>query len=340
MLQVENKSPFAVAISVLPNRDAVDTLYVVVKGTFLIAPTLAVAEVQAPVVVEDQYWSDPATSSIKYASDLHLGKPGTDVVLVGSAWAPERKPVTEAGVLVRVADRQRIAKVVGDRVWEGGRASKPKPFESIPLVFERAFGGSHRVAENGRLFAEERNPVGVGFVGKRSHSEMSGLPVPNLEDLRSPIRSLGDASPPACFGFVAPSWLPRRQYAGTYDESWRRQRAPYLPQDFDPRFFNAAAPELTFDRHLVGHEPVRVAGGTPGAPLTFELPMCQFDLEVMLAGKAETSVFRLETVLIEPDANRLCLTWRAELFCDKRALNIQVVRLGLSKLALDKSSTS
>jgi hypothetical protein len=336
MLQVENKSPFAVAISVLPNCAGVDTLYVNIKGTFSLVPALAVAETQSPVVLADEHWGDPAISSLKYASELHLGKPGTDVVLVGQAWAPARRPVSEGGVMVRVSDRQKVIRVTGDRVWQGRNPSKPKPFESIPLVFERAYGGTHVRAGNQSVLSEERNPVGVGFVGKRSRDEMAGLPVPNLEELRSPIQSLGDVAPPACFGFVAPAWLPRRQYAGTYDKAWQSKRAPYLPQDFDPRFFHAAAPELTFTHPLVGGEPVYVAGATPDAPVTFHLPRCRFDARVALGGGNETLTPKLETVLIEPDDNRVCLTWRAELSCDKKVLGIKTVRVSVVELAIEK----
>ena len=38
MLQLNNQSRFAPLVQVLPDRDAVDTLYVVVRGTFTLAP--------------------------------------------------------------------------------------------------------------------------------------------------------------------------------------------------------------------------------------------------------------------------------------------------------------
>ena len=69
---------------------------------------------------------------------------------------------------------------------------------------------------------------------------MEGLPVPNLEDPAAPLEQIGQTPPPACLAPIAPSWLPRRLFAGTYDERWQRTRAPYLPDDFDPRFFASA----------------------------------------------------------------------------------------------------
>jgi hypothetical protein len=334
MLQFENKSPFAVAMSLLPNRDGIDTLFIVVKATFDLVPRLAVAEKQVPVVMADEYWGDPAQSSVKYGAELHLGKPGTDVVLVGQAWAPQKRAVAEGGVMLRVADRKKTIVVVGDRVWRGSSPSTPTPFVSIPLVYERAYGGSQLVGD--RLYCEERNPVGVGFVGKRSKSDLAGQPVPNLEDLNKRISSLGDVVPPACLGFIAPSWQSRRQYAGTYDETWQKKRAPYLPKDFDLRYFHAAAQEFVFPQPLVGGESVTVAGAAPEGPMAFELPKCRLDLQITLAGKKQTpSPPSLETVLIEPDDNRVCLSWRSQLACDKQPLKVEKVHVNVAELNLN-----
>ena len=49
-----------------------------------------------------------------------------------------------------------------------------------------------------RILAEERNPVGVGFAGKRGAEELAGHPVPNLEDPTTPLEQLGQLSKPAC----------------------------------------------------------------------------------------------------------------------------------------------
>ena len=337
MLQFENKSPFAVAMSILPNRDGIDTLFVVVKATFNLVPSLAVAEKQVPVAMADEHWGDPAKTSVKYGSELHLGKPGTDIILVGQAWAPQQRPVTETGAMLRVADRKKTIVAVGDRVWRGNSPSSPKPFVSMPLVFERAYGGSHQVGD--RLYCEEQNPVGVGFVGKRSKSDLAGQPVPNLEDLHKRIGSLGDVVPPVCFGFVAPSWQSRRQYAGTYDETWQKTRAPYLPKDFDLRYFHAATRDFVFPQPLVGGEPIAVAGVAPEGPLRFELPKCRLDLQVTLAGKKVTpSPPSLETVVIEPDENRVCLSWRSQLACDKQPLKVEKVHVDVAELTISQKA--
>jgi hypothetical protein len=323
MLQLENQTPFKAAIAVLPDRAGIDTVYVTVKATVTLRPRLALADEQVPVTVADEYYGDPAASSLRAASEFHLSKPGTDVVLLGSAHAPHGRPVARSLVAIAVADRQKRIQVTGDRVWKSGRPSDAQPFASMPLVWERAFGGVHRSGDS--IAAEERNPVGRGFAGGRSAAEMEGLPLPNLEDPAEPIEHVGQASAPACLAPLAPSWLPRRAFAGTYDERWQRTRAPYLPDDFDPRFFQCAVPELAFDRYLQPGEPIQVAGVLPDGPIQFAIPDARLRVAVSIGGSLHQPAVNLETVSIEPDDNRACFTWRAALPCDRQALKVRQI---------------
>lgn len=324
MLQIDNHTPFYAVLSVLPNRDAIDTLYVILKATLVLRPKLALAPAQLPVTLADEYYGDPTESSLKAISDFHIGKPGTDVLLIGRAWAPPGHAVREAFVHVMVGERQKSIRVLGDRVWQSdGSPSVPEPFEAMPLVWERAFGGVHVLED--RMLAEERNPIGVGFAGKRSAEELTGHPVPNLEKPGEPLERQGQSLTPACFAPTAPHWLPRRAFAGTYDEDWQRKRAPYLPADFDPRFLQCAAPELTFDRYLLGGEPVEVTGASPEGPIAFPIPAANLRVEVKVAGSVEHPPVNLETILLEPDENRVALTWRAALPCDRKVLRVEKV---------------
>lgn len=324
MLQIDNQTPFYAVLSVLPNRDAIDTLYVILKATLVLRPKLALAPAQLPVTLADEYYGDPTDSSLRASSEIHVGKPGTDVLLIGRAWGPQGHAVREGFVRILAAERQKAIRVVGDRVWQSdGRPSAPEPFEAMPLVWERAFGGVHPLED--RTLAEERNPIGVGFAGQRSAEELAGQPVPNLESPGEPLERQGQQPTPACFAASAPHWLPRRAFAGTYDEVWQRKRAPYLPADFDPRFLQCAAPELAFDRYLCGGEPIEVHGASPEGPIAFPLPAANLRVEVRVDGSVEHPPVNLETVLLEPDDNRVALTWRASLPCDRRVLKVEKV---------------
>jgi len=323
VLQLENQTPFTTAFAVLPDATGIDTLYVVIKATVTLRPSLSLAKPQVPPVLADEYHGDPATSSLKAATEMHIGKRGTDVLLVGSAWAHDSRPMPRSQVLLSVAERRKTLLVTGDRVWRSGRPSDPEPFVSIPLRWERAFGGWHRKGDH--VEAEGRNPVGCGFAGGRSAQEMEGQPVPNVEDPAAPLQQLGETPAPACLAPIAASWLPRRQFAGTYDAAWQRSRAPYLPDDFDLRFFQCAAPEFMFDRYLREGEPVQLAGLSPEGPIQFTVPDGRLAVSVTIAGSEQQPTANLETLLIEPDQNRACFTWRAAQPCDRRALKVEKI---------------
>ena len=324
MLQIDNQTPFYAVLSVLPDRLGVDTLHVILKATLVLRPKLTLAPVQLPVTLADEYYGDPTDSSLKGVSEIHIGKPGTDVLLIGRAWGPGGQPVSETLVRVLAAQRQKSIRVVGDRVWQSdGTPTAPEPFEAMPLVWERAFGGAHQLED--RMLAEEHNPIGVGFAGRRSAKELTGHPVPNLESPGEPLERQGQSCTPVCFAPTAPHWLPRRAFAGTYDEAWERRRAPYLPLDFDPRFLQCAAPELAFDRYLRGGEPIEVHGASPEGAIAFPIPAANLHVAVKVAGSLEHPLVNLETVLLEPDENRVSLTWRAALPCDRKVLKVEKV---------------
>lgn len=335
MLQVTNRTPFEVGLLLLPDERGADSLIVVIKATFDIdAPQLRVADRQRSLVYSDEHWGDPSESSLKYANEAHLPKPGTDVVLVGSAHAPSDRPIPACHVSVVVGSLRKSIAVFGDRTWVRGaarpRPSAPMPFTELPLTYERAFGGT--VLDGDKVWSEPRNPVGRGLRGGRSQRDMLGVALPNLEDPGAQIRDVDDAPAPCCGGFVAPSWLPRRAFAGTYDATWSRERAPFLPEDFQWRFFSVASPGLWAERGLVGGEPVELHNISPDGERKFSLPRCEFIVVAHEARRVWDVPTALETVLLEPSMGSLSMTWRGLLRCDKRALKISRVCIDLRSL--------
>ena len=141
------------------------------------------------------------------------------------------------------------------------------------------------------------------------------MPLPNLEDPKHLISSYTDKPPPAGFGFISPNWEPRAQYAGTYDETWQKERMPLLPLDFDRRFFNAASPGLVAPGYLRGDEPVMITNASPNGRLTFNLPgIPPPRVKVALRGNKEHVLqTNLDTVIINTDENKVFLLWRSHL---------------------------
>src|SRR4051794_17261622 len=149
-----------------------------------------------------------------HETDLVWGKPGTDVLVTGSAHAPEGRPVSQLPVAFALGPVLRQAVILGDRVWERGvvghRQGSPQPFTAMPLLWERAFGGSDMAGHPPAW--EPRNPVGCGFV--RLGRPPLTMSLPNIEDLRARIASPWDRPAPVGFGPIGRHWQPRAAYAG------------------------------------------------------------------------------------------------------------------------------
>ena len=96
----------------------------------------------------------------------------------------------------------------------------------------------------------------------------------------------------------------------------------------------SAVPELAFDHYLIGGEPFHIDGVHPQGSIAFSLPATPMDIAVTVAGSLELLSANLETVLIAPDANLLCLTWRATLAVDRKALKVEEVTLNLKQRAV------
>lgn len=330
MLQLHNSTRFSANMMLFPNEAAIDTLYVVVKATFNVGKDFTLADEQTPSTAADVYWTEAGKSSIKYASDMHIGKPATDIVMLGHACVPDHKEATQLDVNLSVGQVNKTVHVFGDRQWKDGKMTHPAPFKTMAMVYEKAYGGVHMA--NGQLVrSETRNPVGRGFAGSRKAEEMNGVPLPNLEDPRQLIRDHGDQPAPACFGFCAPNWQPRVDFAGTYDDAWQKTRAPYLPVDFDKRFLNMAHPDLVYPGYLQGGEPVTITHMHPDGVLKFDLPRVNLIARIRVADRVEQPEFLLETLILEPNLRKLSMVWRAAMPCDKQALKVSEVRIGLSR---------
>jgi len=334
MLDLVNKTPFAVAMLPSLDKDGAEYLVVVAKATFAVRRDGAtrVADEQVPVALADVPYGDPITSSLRYASDGALRKPGVDVVLAGSAFGPT-SGVSQLDVELRVGPARKTVRVFGPRVWSRAadrsfRPSRAGRILGAALRWENALGGADTSdADPARHAFAETNPVGRGFVAAGSTLDLEGQLVPELEDPSAPIRTAGEGVAPAGFGFVAPSWAPRRFWAGTYDDAWREERAPLLPLDFDDRHFAAASAGLTL-AGLSGGEPISASHVRPGGG-SFESSVPRRAMEVVVtAGAASTTTrARLDTLVIETELDRLVLTFRATVPLRRKLLDIDRVKV-------------
>jgi hypothetical protein len=315
-MELINHSPYTTGIVVDTDRDGADTLVLMVKATFDITPdgNVQLSEEQREIEWGDRYAGKPGTSSVLYESDATWGRMGTDVALIGYGY-PRRSGDRQVDVELRVGPLAKSARVFGDRHWEatlgGPRMSPAEPFEKVPLVWERSFGGVDQTpVDPNQHGMETRNPVGRGFLAKQSQVKLDGMRLPNIEDPRHLISTPADRPPPVGFGFVAKSWMPRVAYAGTYDDQWQKTRAPLLPTDYNPRFTVAASEGLWAENGLQGGEPVELVQLTPHGRLRFILPKVDVRGSYLALVPPTDLDMRLVVVFIDAVRMNLVLLWQ------------------------------
>src|SRR5256886_11383596 len=134
MLQLTNGTPFPGTIYLIRDAEGIDSLFTVVKGTLTFGERLSLAEQQVPVALVDAYHGEPGKSSIKLPSDVSLMKPGTDVLLLGSAHAPGGQATTQMEVSLAAGPVRQTVRVFGGRGWGRGGAgaavARPAPLDT------------------------------------------------------------------------------------------------------------------------------------------------------------------------------------------------------------------
>lgn len=322
MMHLINQTDFqALALPAICHHDD-HHIVVIVKGTFDIRNTennTNVAVHQTEIHLADVYWGTPGEFSLKYESDAALSKPGTDVALIAKARSVTGL-VKQLDVDLSVGTLHKVIRVFGDRFWEksttGWKMTSPEPFETMPLVYEFAYGGKDPWQEADEPpDTDQRNPVGKGYAGKKAHKVTDRIPLPNLELPDQLISDIRQRPEPAGFGFVARNWRPRNLLLGTYDKSWEEQRNPLLPADFDPDSYAAASSGLRADHYLTGGEEVVINNVSTQGKINFNLPERRLKVVSYIDEKRVEHEVVMDTVVIEPHQNRVVLTWRVAIAC-------------------------
>jgi hypothetical protein len=220
-------------------------------------------------------------------------------------------------VLLRIGPVRKVVRVHGERRWKRAlvrkAATDPLPFERVPLLWENAWGGTDVTPDDEKHHGQEpRNPVGRGYRAKGSKLPWEDELCPSLEDPAEPLGGPGRSGVPAGFGPIGRGWLPRRQYAGTYDEKWVAERMPLLPDDFDERFHQAAPPDQIAPGYLRGGEPVDLVGCTSEGRVTFALPVLRPRFETRLRARVDGGPMVLDTVSLDADARRVALLFKGQ----------------------------
>ena len=225
-----------------------ELLVVVIKGTFVLpkpGEAVRLHDEQQPLIMADTFTGEPGFSAPVHEVDFAPRKPACDVLLVGSAHAPAGQQVTRMRAGLRVGSMEKVFEVVGDRVWRAGlggtSASAPEHFTRLPISYDPAFGGADRYGEDeAEHDAYLLNPVGCGWHKHLKSDWLDCTQLPNTEEPGKPITAPSEAYRPMALGPLGRGWPQRARHAGTYNDAWLADVFPFLPKDFNERYYQAA----------------------------------------------------------------------------------------------------
>jgi len=341
-MKITNTSPFVAGWTVGFRPDGREIAVIAVKGTFDLEtpngatePTIAVK--QEPLIESDVFGPDPAYDAPVYENDFGHFKPECDVLLNAQAYAPQGRPSTRVNVAVIVGDCRKVISVVGERRWyKASRTfgiTSATPFVRQPISYDLAFGGTDvHPAEPTRIETFVKNPVGTGYC--RFSQNLDGMPLPTTEEPGTVVSDPEGDYRPMAFGPIGRNWEPRFRYAGTYDQRWQTEKLPYLPDDFDYHYFQAAPQDQRIP-YPHGGEPIVLANLTPGGRLESSIPRESVWITVLRSRDRSLEVqAQMDTLLIEPDKGHLSVTWRVNCPLDRDPFEIReiVVERGVDRI--------
>jgi hypothetical protein len=272
---------------------------------------------QVPPVMADEATGAPGFSAVRWETDFAHRKRRCDVILNGAAHAPGGVPAPRVRVGLRVGTWTKSFDVVGHREWRSvgvaWAATEPVPFRRLDFGYDTAFGGTDRLDPDDRAPPAYRlNPVGRGWADPRNAARVPGLPLPNTEAADEPVTSPHGRYRPMAFGPWGRGWPGRIEHAGTYDQAWVDSVFPFLPADFDERYYQSAPPDQQIDPPPAGTE-VLLVNLTPEGKTWFRLPDTALPVTVFRDGAPVLDSRLLpDTLLLDPEHRRLSLVWRCE----------------------------
>ncbi len=235
------------------------------------------------------------TGACEYPGDLADFKVNAEVMLSGSCHPGQL--VSECPVRFSVGDWRKELVVYGDRQWQNGpfgTISEPKPFAIMPLDYAHAFGGS----------GFDANPVGKGYRGDA---------LPNVELNSQRLTARGQERAPGSFAALSSNWAARKARTGkNYGAAWAKLRAPFYADDFDWTYFHAAPADQQWPGYLRGDEEVKFQYLHPKHRV-FDTRLPGLRVRAFVKnkrGEIDEIAMALDTLLAQPDENRVVLTWR------------------------------
>lgn len=317
-VDLDDTTPFAAQLFRGEPEPRVMLATLVVKVAYEVPPEgpMRVLPAEEAPIYED---AEPMPLGLMPSDKVPYRK-GVDVFVHGRAYAPKGVATKAMIVGLRLGGFVHEMLVVGDRTWQSDAViAGPEPFETMPLTYERAYGGltTHREAQ----VAFPDNPEGRGFICERAHVE--GTPLPNIEDPARRIDTWQDQPPPRGWAPLSP------QTAIHLHRSIQVLDAEKYTYRFTPQVFSCAHPDLV-QPELPGGTPGVLHGVTPSGVFAFEVPHLDLRLGVELGPKRFELRPRLDTLGLFPEQGRVVASFRTSFRYRLEPEQVRVARLSLA----------
>lgn len=316
-----------------------DYLVVVVKASYKIPDNNKVSRPivppPVPLVESDIYVAEPGLSAPLYENDYVLRKHKCDVLFNAHAYSPTAEPVKTIKAGYAIGQHAKAVEITGHRVWKKDlwvSTSDTVAFNKMPLHYGHAFGGTK---VSGKAGSEQydsylENPIGTGYSNSTSYDNIHQYRLPNLNYPGRPIAKPDGNYEVHALSVKPKNALSRRKYAGTYDENWQKNVFPFLPEDFDEKFWQSAAQDQQID-YPQGGETVTLMNMMPHREMvTFVLPRLNHLPVKILKNNYELEEPKLnvDTLYFEPDKGFYSVVWRAQVKIKKRVQEVKTVVVG------------
>jgi hypothetical protein len=274
---------------------------------------LVLSDNQDGILFEDVYLADPLSSPLMQTSDLVPWKPAADITMIANAFDPRAGAQDQfiAGLALDDRTYDFCISPQLEAAYEGGtwRTRFVTDAGAPPLSWTNAFGGPVTVEGDPPFDVHRDNPLGCGAL------DFTQAPTEGV--FRLPCIGSPEANPePVPLGCapVPPWWQPRQKFAGTYDDQWLNDVHPRLPDDFDYRFYQVAAPQWIQPGYLASGAALRLFNVLPAnSSIYFTLPDWAPNATVRFrTNEVQTVNLNLDGchIVLCGDRTKVVLTWR------------------------------
>ncbi|MDC9606620.1 DUF2169 family type VI secretion system accessory protein [Xenorhabdus griffiniae] len=186
-----------------------------------------------PLCLQDEYRGTMNASQVLQESDLAPFKPRCDVIVNGTAYAPESQPCTEFPVRLQVQSKQgqmlldKTLTVTGEREFlrdthGNWQLTEPKPFTSLPLDYRYAFGGECKIYANDDASPRLKASDCLTTEQRQKHPDGEKAPIAHATCETNPLGT----------GFITPWYAEAKQLIGYPAPRITRPDAPFTIAHF------------------------------------------------------------------------------------------------------------